>query len=87
MTVLIMARELEPQVDRLVKELGAREVPVFRTDLAAFPRSLTLDARLEPDGWRGVLATSHRAVQARRHPLRLVPPPLALHAAGRALAP
>jgi hypothetical protein len=30
---------------------------VFRSDLAAFPQSLTLDARLEPDGWNGTLAT------------------------------
>ncbi len=75
MTVLILAREIEPQVDRLVDELAMRGVPVFRTDLAAFPQSLTLDARLGPDGWDGMLATEHRAVRLRdirsvwyRHP-------------------
>lgn len=75
MTVLILAREIEPQVDRLVEELAARDVPVFRTDLAAFPQTLTLDACLDPDGWNGVLATARRAVRLRdirsvwyRHP-------------------
>lgn len=38
MTVLILARDLDSQVDRLVLELNQRQVPVFRTDLAAFPR-------------------------------------------------
>lgn len=75
MTVLILAREIEPQVDRVVEELTARGVPVFRTNLAAFPRTLTLDARLEPGGWDGTLATERRSVRLRdirsvwyRHP-------------------
>lgn len=75
MTVLILAREIEPQVDRLVEELAARDVPVFRTNLAAFPQTLTLDARLEVDGWDGALATERRTVRLRdirsvwyRHP-------------------
>jgi ATP-grasp ribosomal peptide maturase len=62
-TVLILARELDSQVDRLVQVLRERKVPVFRTDLAAFPTALTLDARLGPDGWDGVLATEHREVR------------------------
>jgi len=62
-TVLILARDLDPQVDRLVEELTGRDVPVFRTDLVAFPHALTLDARLGPDGWDGVLATPYREVQ------------------------
>jgi ATP-grasp ribosomal peptide maturase len=75
MTVLVLAREIEPQVDRVVEELTARDVPVFRSDLAAFPQTLTLDAQLEPDGWNGTLATERRCVQLRdirsvwyRHP-------------------
>ncbi len=48
MTVLILARDLDPPADRLVEALGEREVPVFRADLAAFPQALTLDARLGP---------------------------------------
>ncbi len=63
MTVLILGRDLDPQIDRLVQELGRRDVPVFRTDLAAFPQTLTLDARLGSDGWDGVLATPHREVR------------------------
>lgn len=73
--MLILARELDPSVDRVVEALGERNVSVFRTDLAAFPRGLTLDARLGPEGWDGVLATPHREVRLReirsvwyRHP-------------------
>jgi ATP-grasp ribosomal peptide maturase len=80
-TVLILAREIEPQVDRVVEELIARDVPVFRSDLAAFPQTLTLDARLEPDGWNGTLATERRCVRLReirsvwyRHPSHFVLP-------------
>jgi len=75
MTVLILAREIEPQVDRVVEELSGRDVPVFRTDLAAFPQTLVLDARLGPAGWDGTLATERRCVRLRdirsvwyRHP-------------------
>lgn len=75
MTVLVLGRDVDPSTDRLVEALGEREVPVFRTDLAAFPKALTLDARLGPDGWDGVLATPHREMRLReirsvwyRHP-------------------
>jgi len=63
-TVLILARDLKASADRLVQALGEREVPVFRTDLAAFPQELTLDARLGPSGWDGVLATEHRELRS-----------------------
>ena len=63
MTVLILARDIEPQVDRVVDELARRSVPVFRTDLAAFPTSLTLDARLSANGWEGTLTNAHRQVK------------------------
>lgn len=63
MTVLILARDLDSQVDRLVQAFSERDVPVFRTDLAAFPQALTLDARLGPGGWDGVLATRNRQVR------------------------
>jgi ATP-grasp ribosomal peptide maturase len=58
-----LARDLNPSADRLVRELGRRGVPVFRTDLFAFPQSLTLDARFGSSGWDGVLATEHREVR------------------------
>lgn len=65
MTVLVLARDLDPSADRVVKALGERGVPVFRTDLAAFPQALTLDARLGEHGWDGILATEHRQVRLR----------------------
>jgi ATP-grasp ribosomal peptide maturase len=75
MTVLVLARNIDPHVDRVVEELSSRGVPVFRTDLAAFPQSLTLDARLGPAGWDGELANEYRSVGLRdirsvwyRHP-------------------
>lgn len=65
----------------MVQALGKRGVPVFRTDLAAFPQELTLDARLTTDGWDGVLATEHRQVRLSeicsvwyRHPSHFVLP-------------
>lgn len=63
MTVLVLARDVDPSTDRLVEALSERGVPVFRTDLAAFPQSLTLDARLGSEGWDGMLATPHREVR------------------------
>jgi hypothetical protein len=63
MTVLVLARPMDPQVDRVVEELARRDVPVFRTDLAAFPQRLALDAQLGPDGWCGTLVTDRRTVR------------------------
>lgn len=81
MTVLIMARNFEPQVDRVVSELGRRGTAVFRTDLSAFPQQLVINARLGPDGLDGELVTSQRSVQIRdiksvwyRHPSHFVFP-------------
>lgn len=62
MTVLVLGREVDPSTDRVVEALGERGVPVFRTDLAAFPQALTLEAQLGPGGWDGVLATGYREV-------------------------
>jgi ATP-grasp ribosomal peptide maturase len=63
MTVLILARNINPSADLVGEALGERGVPVFRTDLAAFPQALTVDARLGRHGWEGVLATEHREVR------------------------
>lgn len=63
MAVLILARDVNPSADLVVAALGERGVPVFRTDLAAFPQALTVDARLGRNGWDGVLATEHREVR------------------------
>ncbi|MFN2494444.1 MAG: ATP-grasp ribosomal peptide maturase [Pseudonocardiaceae bacterium] len=81
MTVLVLARDLDSAVDRVVEALGERGVPVFRTDLAAFPQTLSLQARLGPQGWDGVLTTEHRQVRLSeirsvwyRHPSHFVLP-------------
>lgn len=81
MTVLVLARDLDPQTDRVVEALSEHGVPVFRTDLAAFPQALSVDARLGPHGWEGVLATEHRQVRLGeirsvwyRHPSHFVLP-------------
>ncbi|OLT16533.1 hypothetical protein BJF78_14025 [Pseudonocardia sp. CNS-139] len=63
MTVLVLARDIDSQVDRVAAQLATRDVPVFRTFLAAFPQSLTLDTRLGPDGWDGELAGAHSSVR------------------------
>ncbi len=62
MTVLVLAREFDPTADVVVTELARRGVPVFRTDLAAFPTQLRLDARLDGGRWTGRLWNAHHAV-------------------------
>lgn len=81
MTVLALARDLDPSADRVVEALGERGVPVFRTDLADFPQALALEARLGEDGWDGVMDTEHRQVRLReirsvwyRHPSHFILP-------------
>ncbi|MGH3931818.1 MAG: ATP-grasp ribosomal peptide maturase [Pseudonocardiaceae bacterium] len=79
MTVLVLARNVEPQVDRVVDELVERHVPIFRADLSTFPRSLTLTAQLRSGGWEGVLTNEHHSVRLEeirsiwyRHPSHFV---------------
>lgn len=63
MTVLVVAQQADTPVDAVIRELVARDVPVFRADTAWFPRELVLDARLGSDGrWTGELRTDHRRV-------------------------
>lgn len=62
MTVLVLAREFDPTADAVVTALNERGVPVFRTDLAAFPAHLSLDARLTGGRWTGWLRNAHHAV-------------------------
>lgn len=75
MTVLVLARNIDPHVDQVAEELTSRGVPFFRADLAAFPQSLMLECRLSPDGWDGELANEYRSVRLKdirsvwyRHP-------------------
>ncbi|HWR46118.1 MAG TPA: ATP-grasp ribosomal peptide maturase [Pseudonocardiaceae bacterium] len=62
MTVLVLAREFDPTADAVLTELTWRGVPVFRTDLAAFPTELRLDARLRDGRWTGRLWNAHHEV-------------------------
>lgn len=63
MTVVILAQQADSPVDALVRQLTARNVPLFRADTRWFPRQMVLDARLNDDGrWTGQLSTAHRAV-------------------------
>lgn len=64
MTVVIFAEKADIPVDAVVRELTARNVPVFRADTSWFPRSSVLEAQLDSDGtWTGMLATKHRTVE------------------------
>ncbi|MGH4019085.1 MAG: ATP-grasp ribosomal peptide maturase [Pseudonocardiaceae bacterium] len=63
MTVVIFAQQADAPVDAVVRELAARDVPIFRADTSWFPRQMVLDARLRTDGrWIGELSTPYRAV-------------------------
>lgn len=57
MTVLILATEHDVSVDRMVRALADRDVPVFRADLSWFPQRLSFDAELGGGRWTGRLAT------------------------------
>ena len=63
MTVVVLAQQADTPVDVVIRELAAREVPVFRADTSWFPRELVLEAWLSTEGrWIGELRTSHRTV-------------------------
>lgn len=63
MTVVIFTQQADSPVDVMVRQLAARDVPVFRADTSWFPRRMVLDARLGEDGrWTGRLSTAHRTV-------------------------
>jgi ATP-grasp ribosomal peptide maturase len=62
-TVLVFAEQSDTPVDAVVRELTARDVPVFRVNTSWFPRELVLEAILDDEGrWAGVLRTQHRTV-------------------------
>ncbi|MFE2409028.1 MvdC/MvdD family ATP grasp protein [Kitasatospora sp. NPDC059408] len=55
--VLVITHDLDPTADHVLRELNARGVPFWRTDLADFPQRTTVSAELRPDGaWGGTLA-------------------------------
>ncbi|MFD1147964.1 ATP-grasp ribosomal peptide maturase [Saccharothrix hoggarensis] len=57
MSVLVLARDLDPTADRVVTALGGRGVEVFRVNTAWFPVRLQVTARLRHGRWNGVLTT------------------------------
>ncbi|MET9260524.1 MvdC/MvdD family ATP grasp protein [Amycolatopsis sp. NPDC004079] len=63
MTVLVLARDFDPTADAVVTALADRGVPVFRTDLAAFPSRLRMNARLRSGRWTGRLWNDHHEVR------------------------
>jgi ATP-grasp ribosomal peptide maturase len=63
MTVVVLAQQADTPVDVVIRELAAREVPVFRADTSWFPRELVLEAWLSTEGrWIGELRTNRRTV-------------------------
>ncbi len=59
MTVLILARDLDPTADRMVTALGERGVEVFRVNTAWFPTRLQVSVELCNGRWCGVLTAPH----------------------------
>lgn len=63
MTVLVLAEDLDPTAEQVVRDLDELGVPVFRCDTAWFPQQLSLGAQLHGDQWVGLLRTPHREVE------------------------
>lgn len=63
MTVLVLAEDCDTTVDRVVDELNARDVPVFRCDTGWFPQRLVMDARVAGPRWAGTLRAGDREVE------------------------
>ncbi|MGH3826661.1 MAG: ATP-grasp ribosomal peptide maturase [Pseudonocardiaceae bacterium] len=59
MTVLILARDLDPTADRMVTLLGERGVEVFRVNTAWFPTQVQVSVELRDARWCGVLTAPH----------------------------
>jgi ATP-grasp ribosomal peptide maturase len=61
MTVLILADDLDPSADAMVRELTDRGAHVCRVDTGWFPAQLSITAELRGAAWSGYLRTpSHR---------------------------
>ncbi len=70
MSVLILARDLDPTADRMVTVLGERGVEVYRVNTGWFPTQLQISVELHEDRWHGDLATPHGHVDL--HQVRAV---------------
>lgn len=62
MSVLILAAEVDPSADHMVRALQARECDVHRVDLGWFPAQLSVTAELRGSTWTGYLRTPHRTI-------------------------
>ncbi|MFD5435996.1 MvdC/MvdD family ATP grasp protein [Kitasatospora sp. NPDC127067] len=61
--MLVITHDLDPTADYVLRELNARGVPFWRTDVADFPQRMTMTAELGPDGqWIGTLNGALRGV-------------------------
>lgn len=58
--VLVVTQPDDLTADLVIEELNRRCVPVMRFDAADFPHSVTLSARIDTAGLRGILATRSR---------------------------
>lgn len=63
MTVLILARDLDPSADAMVAALHERGTPVVRVNTAWFPAQLSVSAELRRGRWSGYLRTPVHCVE------------------------
>jgi MvdD pre-ATP grasp domain len=56
-TILILARDLDPTADHMIGVLGQRGVEVFRVNTAWFPTQMRVTTHLRGDRWCGTLTT------------------------------
>lgn len=62
MSVLLLATEIDPTADHMVRALQDRECDVHRVDLGWFPAQLSVTAELRGSTWTGHLRTPHRTI-------------------------
>ncbi|MGI8312214.1 ATP-grasp ribosomal peptide maturase [Saccharopolyspora hattusasensis] len=63
MTILILARDLDPSADAMVTVLRDRDVPVCRVNTAWFPAQLSISAELRGGRWSGALRTPEHCLE------------------------
>ncbi|MER7014578.1 ATP-grasp ribosomal peptide maturase [Saccharopolyspora sp. NPDC000359] len=63
MTVLILARDLDPSADAMVNALRDRGTPMVRVNTAWFPAQLSVSAGLRGGRWSGYLRTPAHCVE------------------------
>ncbi|MGH9566366.1 MAG: ATP-grasp ribosomal peptide maturase, partial [Candidatus Angelobacter sp.] len=61
-TVLMLTDRFDPTTDKVVEELNARGVPLFRCDTSEFPEELSSTGELIDGQWVGELRNVHRSI-------------------------